>query len=148
MNTNIPAKDLTKEAPRSAYETMGGYAILPRAIDKGRATIAGTNGEYNFNCPVDNKFLSFTGLKGEDMKKALADGATDEEVLDWVNKNAPPHTEEEIKAWSDSFRSDNSYSTNPEKSGWFISECKKYGLDPSTTTLFDYLDVDDRESHK
>ena len=61
------SKDLTKVAPRSAYEKINGYGILARAIDKGRATIAGTNGEFNFDCPVDNKLLHFVGLKGEDL---------------------------------------------------------------------------------
>ncbi len=148
MNKDINAKDLKKESPRSAYETMGGYAILPRAIDKGRATIAGTQWEYNFDCPVDNKFLSFSGLKGEDMKAVLASGASDEEVLEWVKKSATSHTDEEIKEWSDHFHSDYSYTTDPDKSGWFRGECAKYGLDPDKTTLFDFLDVDDRESHK
>ena len=142
--TDIKAKDLTKVAPRSAKELLGGYAILARAIDKGRATIAGTNGEYNFDCPVDNKFLSFTGIKGPDMKAFIAEGHTDEEVLVWVSANSIPKTDEEIKAWSLAFNSDYSYSTNE----WFIGECKKYNLDPLKTTLFDFLDVDDKSSFK
>ncbi len=141
---DIKAKDLTRVAPRSAKEKMGGYAILARAIDKGRATIAGTNGEYNFDCPVDNKFLSFTGIKGSDMKAFLAEGHTDEEVLAWVKANSIPKTDAEIEAWSNAFNSDYSYSTNE----WFIGECKKLNLDPLKTTLFDFLDIDDKQSFK
>ncbi len=142
----MQAKDLTKEAPRSAYERINGYAILARAIDKGRATIAGTNGEYNFDCPVDNMLLKFTGLKGEDLKAKLAEGLSDEEIGVWVKEHSIPHTDEEIKAWGDAFRHDYSYSTDPQKSGWFIGECTRLGLDPKTTTLFDYLEVDDKVS--
>jgi hypothetical protein len=145
---DIKAKDLTKVAPRSAKELLGGYAILARAIDKGRATIAGTNGEYNFDCPVDNMFLKFTGIKGPDMKAFLAEGHTDEEVLAWVKANSIPKTDAEIEAWSESFNSDYSYSTDPAKSGWFNGECQRLGLDPAKTTLFDYLDVDDKSSFK
>jgi hypothetical protein len=39
------AKDLTREPPRSPRVRLGGYVIMARMIDKGRATINGTNGE-------------------------------------------------------------------------------------------------------
>lgn len=145
--STIQAKDLTQEAPRSAYDTsLGGYAILARAVDKGRATIAGTNGEFNFNCPADNMFLEFKGLKGEELKDVLASGASDEEVLEWVNSNGIPRTPEEIKEWSESHKSDFTYANHPDegKRAWFIGECQRLGLDPTRTTLFDYLDVDDK----
>jgi len=145
---NIQAKDLTKVAPRSAYELLGGFAILARAIDKGRADIAGTNGEYNFDCPVDNMLLSFKGIKGSDFREYLKEGHTDSEVVEWFKSNGIQKTDEEVSKWSSSFKSDFSYSTDPQKSGWFIGECKRLNLDPKTTTLFNYLDVDDRVSFK
>ena len=37
--------DLTQRPPRSTRCRLGGYALLPRMLDKGRATIAGKNGE-------------------------------------------------------------------------------------------------------
>ncbi len=40
MNT----KDLTKEAPRSPYERINGFAILARTIDKCRAVLSNVNG--------------------------------------------------------------------------------------------------------
>ena len=43
MNTT---KDLAKQAPATPRLRTGGYAILARALDKGRAEIAGTNGDY------------------------------------------------------------------------------------------------------
>jgi hypothetical protein len=48
----ISAPDLTKRAPRSPRCRLGGYALLPRMLDKGRAEIAWTNGEFPFNCPL------------------------------------------------------------------------------------------------
>ena len=138
------SKDLTKEAPRSAYTTINGYSILARAIDKGRATIAGTNGEYSFDCPVDNMLLAFTGIKGDDLKAVLAEGKSDDEIGAWVKEHSVPHTDEEIKAWNEHFHHDFSYATDPQKSGWFIGECTRLGLDPMTTTLFTMLDADDK----
>ena len=45
---------------------LGGDAILPRLLDKGRAAIAGTNGEYNYACPLDQNFLEFAGVDPEE----------------------------------------------------------------------------------
>ena len=47
--------DLTQHPPRSPRVRLGGYATLPRMLDKGRATIAGKNGEYHYNCPLDQR---------------------------------------------------------------------------------------------
>ncbi len=140
----LQSKDLTKEAPRSPYETIAGFAILPRAIDKCRAFIAGTNGEYNFHCAVDKKLFDFKGIDGESFKEFVATGATDEEIGEWVKSQGFPKTDDEIKEWSDHFREDFSYSTDPAKKDWFHGECQRLGLDPMKTTLFDFLEADDK----
>src|SRR5258707_13481264 len=46
------ATTLTKRPPRRPRCRLGGYAILPRMLDKGRAEIASTNGEFHYNCPL------------------------------------------------------------------------------------------------
>lgn len=144
--TNINAKDLTKEAPRSPYEKVGGFAILGRTIDKCRAAIAGTIGEYHFNCPVDNMLFSFKDINAEDFRTLVASGAGDDEIVEWVKTNGVHKTDEEVSAWSESFHSDFSYSTN-EKKDWFIGECTRLGLNPDKTTLFDMLVEDDKVSY-
>ncbi len=50
----LNAKDLTKEYPRSPRETLAGYVIAARMLDKCRAAISGTLGEYHFDCPLDH----------------------------------------------------------------------------------------------
>jgi hypothetical protein len=95
------APDLTKQPPRSPRVRLGGYVILARMLDKGRATIAGKNGEYNYACPSDQRFLEFAGINPDALKKELAAGKGDGEILEWINKNAKhPRTETEIAAWS------------------------------------------------
>src|SRR3989344_1167890 len=116
---NIPAKNLTKCAPRSPRERLGGFAILPRCIDKCRATLAGTNGEYKFDCGLDNRLFKFKGIVGADLKDYIGQGHTDEEITDWVKSRGTPKTDDEIAAWSEAFKTDYSYSTNPEKKVWF-----------------------------
>jgi hypothetical protein len=76
MPLNTP--DLTKFPPRSPRVRLGGYAILPRCLDKGRATLAGKQGEYHYACPLDQRFLTFAGIDPEALKKQL--GKSDTEV--------------------------------------------------------------------
>jgi hypothetical protein len=140
------AKDLTKEAPTSPRVRTGGYAILARMADKGRATIAGTQGEFHFDCPLDNYLFGFKGVQGADVKKLLEDGASNEEIAAWLDANGTPKTEEEKTAWSDSVEAARPYD-NPEKKEWFIGACKEAGCDPATSTLFDYLETDDKTTY-
>jgi len=144
MNT---APDLSKVAPRSPRVRIGGYAILARMADKGRATLNGTAGGYHFNCPVDNMLFGFKGVTGEQVRPLLASGATDEQIAAWLDKNGTPKTPAEVKAWSDSVEADRPYE-DPEHREWFAGECSRLGLKPETTTLFDYLEADDRDSFK
>jgi hypothetical protein len=139
------AKDLTKEAPASPRIRIGGYAILARTLDKGRADLAGTIGEFHFDCPLDNYLFGFKGVKGDDVKKLLAEGSTNEEIAAWIDANGEPKTEEEKKAWSDSVEAARPYD-NPEKKEWFIGVCAEAGCDPATSTLFDFLEADDKVS--
>ena len=98
---NNQAPDLTQRPPRSPRIRLGGYVILPRCIDKGRASLVGKDGEYHFDCPLDQRFLEFVGIKGADLKKQLAAGKGDGEILEWINKNAKiKHTPWEIAQWS------------------------------------------------
>ena len=101
MNTNLNAPDLTKRPPRSPRVRLGGYALLPRMLDKGRAVIAGTNGEYNYACPLDQRLLEFVGIDPEALKQQLAAGKGDKEILEWMQANRKQkRTAEEIDLWS------------------------------------------------
>lgn len=101
MSTNIPAPDLTQRPPRSARARLGGYALIPRMLDKGRAALVGKNGDYNFNCPLDQRVLEFLGIDAEPLKAELAKGKGDGEILEWINANMrSKHTSQEIVAWS------------------------------------------------
>jgi hypothetical protein len=144
---SITAKNLTQEAPRSPRNRLGGYALLARAIDKGRASIAGNVGEYHFACPLDQMLFEFKGVQADEVKKLLASGATDEQVVNWFNTNGTPKTADEIAAWGKGVEAWNPYEV-PEKKDWFAGECAKVGLKPETTTLFDWLEVDDTVSFK
>lgn len=93
------APDLRTGYPRSPNEPLGGFVLLPRIIDKCRATVAGTNGEYNYNCPLDRQFFDWTGVDADAFRKEVEAGKSDEELLAWV-KNHTGKTEDEVLSWS------------------------------------------------
>ncbi len=95
----MTAPDLRKDFPRSPNEALGHYVLLPRIIDKCRATIAGTNGEYNYNCPLDRQFFDYTRVDADAFKAEVAAGKSDEELLAWVQQHSVIKSEEEIMAW-------------------------------------------------
>jgi len=90
------AKDLAKDFPRSPRETLAGYVIAARTLDKCRATLAGTPGEYHFDCPLDNMLFGFKGVKGEDFKAQIEQDAGDQEMIDWLNQNGEKKTAEDV----------------------------------------------------
>jgi hypothetical protein len=70
-------------------------------LDKGRALIAGTMGEYKFACPLDQRFVDFAGIDPEGLKEQLAGGKGDGEILAWVLEHAKNKPNElEIQVWS------------------------------------------------
>ncbi|MEO6740946.1 MAG: DUF5069 domain-containing protein [Chthoniobacteraceae bacterium] len=103
MPTHL-AKDLRTDFPRSPRALLAGYVIAARTLDKCRAVLAGTAGEYHFDCPLDNEFLGFTGLSAEAFKAQVATGASDEEMAAWIAAHAAPHTRAEIVLWNNQLR--------------------------------------------
>jgi hypothetical protein len=140
------APDLTQHPPRSARIRLGGYAILPRMLDKGRATINGKNGEYHFNCPLDQRFLGFAGIDAASIKKQLAAGKGDGEILQWIEKNAKhKHSHVEIKAWSD-FAEQRVPMDNESRDYFSQILSKAAPKREDIGTWFELLDVDDYAS--
>lgn len=139
------APDLTREAPRSPRVLLGNYVLMARMIDKCRATIYGTAGDYHFDCPVDNMLFSFKELKGDEVRRCIATGPSDEEILSWCEANGIPRNEADVKAWSARIEESSPYD-DPRKRDWFVGECRRLGLEPGRTTLFEYLEADDEAS--
>jgi hypothetical protein len=141
MPLNTP--DLTKFPPRSPRVRLGGYVILPRCLDKGRATIAGKNGEYHYDCPLDQRFLEFAGVDAEALKKELAAGKGDGDILQWINANAKhKRTEVEIAIWSR--LAEKRSPGDVESRDYFNGMQKTVGPKrEDIITWFDLLDLDD-----
>ena len=91
------AKDLTKDYPRSPRDLLAGYIIGARTLDKCRAFLSNSIGEYHFDCPLDNMFFSFTGISSEQFKEIVSTGDDDEEIAAWDVKHAKPRERIEIR---------------------------------------------------
>jgi len=143
----IFAPDLTQRPPRSARVRLGGYAILPRMLDKGRATVAGKHGEFHYNCPLDQHFLDYVGIDAAKLKKQLAAGKGDKEILDWITANAKhKHTDQEIAAWST--YQDSRVPTDLESRQFFNDyHAKLAPKREDVVSWFDILDIDDYVSY-
>ncbi len=139
--------DLTQRPPRSPRVRLGGYVLLPRLLDKCRAELAGKNGDYHYNCPLDKRFLGFTGISAEALKTEVAKDLGDAAILTWIDANAPnKHSDHEIAQWS-SYREAAVPADNESRE--YISEqiAKAGGVAREDIgTWFEFLDFDDHVS--
>ena len=144
--TPVPPTDLTKRPPRSPRVRLGGFVILPRMLDKCRAEIAGTAGEYTYGCSRDKSFLDFVGVDADALKAELAKGLGDGEVLAWIRANAKIKREaSEIAAWS--HYQENRVPENIVSRGKFTAYHEASGAHRDDIgTWFDVLDLDDHAS--
>jgi hypothetical protein len=135
--------DLTQRAPRSPRVRLGGYAHLPRLLDKARASVAGKLGEYSYPCPVDQLFFDFTGVTPEQVVELVKAGHGDGAVLEWVRENAPLKRQDwEVQAWSASLEQRGPGSADMH--GWVAGLLGKTGPQrDDIRTFFELLDFDD-----
>lgn len=133
--------DLRKEFPRSMRFKLAGYAHLARMIDKCRAVLAGTEGEYIYPCPMDDRLLEFTGITSEQFTAAVTANSTDERVVTWLEKKAKPRRPAELEEWNQKLLARGP--SSPESAARF----KKYldAIDPSRTDITAWSDLQDLE---
>ena len=140
----IPAMktpDLTQRPPRSPRVRLGGFTILPRVLDKARATLAGTNGDYKFNNPLDNVLFGFVGVSADEFLGQVQAGAGDFDMLQWLNTTArkAPHEIATWSAWTETF-----VDHDVETREWLLGRVQ--ALDARRADIggvFDYLNLDD-----
>ncbi|MEP5351922.1 MAG: DUF5069 domain-containing protein, partial [Luteolibacter sp.] len=102
---DIPAIDLTQTFPRSPRDTsIGGYVVAARCVDKCRAVLNGTAGEYHSGCPLDEVWLDFAGIKYKAFHKFVSSGADDAAISDWVTKKSKQKKRSQVIAWNNKMR--------------------------------------------
>lgn len=142
--------DLTQHAPRSPRVRLGGYVILPRMLDKCRATLKGKQGDYEYGCSLDGYFLDFVGIDPEALKQEVAKGLGDGALLAWIEARARfkrlPHEIVAFSHWHES-----RVPTTPEKRAKLSSLQASTPAGAARTdvgTWFELLDLDDHASFK
>ena len=120
---------------------LGGYAHLARMIDKCRAVLARTEGEYIYPCPMDERLLEFVRLTSDQFTVAVTTNTTDEGVLAWFQQHAQPHQPAEVEDWNQRLLARGP--SSPESAIRF----RKYldAIDPSRTDLTAWSDLQDLE---
>lgn len=142
---DLARPDLTQFPPRSPRVKLGGYAHLPRLLDKARAFAAGKNGGYHYNCPLDRRFFDFTAIDHEAMLAEIKVGRTDTQMLAWINARTSRQPWE-IAAWSEWLSQLGVGSADMHE--WFVAMIKGNAPDrEDITTFFDLLDLDDYVSY-
>ena len=136
--------DLTLAPPRSARAELAGLMLLPRTIDKLRALLPGGNpGVYLINSKVvgiSGYLMLRLGITEEELKRVVADAASEEDVVAWVQTKADPKTYAEISGTISHLQPKHS------EDEAFVREMYKEILSeqPDLKYLVDIIDADDR----
>ena len=133
--------DLRKSFPHSMQSKMEGYVHLARMIDKCRAVLAGTEGEYIYPCPMDERLMEFAGITVDQFTAAVKPSPSDEVVAQWFTRTAKAHPPAELEAWNRMMLTRGP--STPEKQDYFNK--LRDAVDPSRTDLTSWADLQDLE---
>jgi len=100
--------DLENGIPRSPNDRLMGIPMLPRTIDKARAKLAGTIGEYVFGrkSSFDAALLDFLDLTDERFLDGVRVSKDDDAMAAWLKSNARPLSAAQIDAFAAEFLND------------------------------------------
>ena len=144
MAPKIFSLDLTQRPPRGFRVRLGNYVILARVLDKGRATLAGKNGEFEYGSTMDQYFCQFAGIDADALLRELATGKADGEVLQWVKTHSKtPRAAWEIEAWS-SYMEKRGPDSDAETLAFFADYIARLSKDrDDIKTWFEAIELDD-----
>jgi hypothetical protein len=120
---------------------MEGYVHLARMIDKCRAVLAGTEGDYIYPCPMDERLMEFAGITADQFTAAVKPNPSDEAVAIWFTQTAKPHPPAELEAWNRTMLTRGP--STPEKQKYFNK--LRDAVDPVRTDLISWADLQDLE---
>ena len=130
-----------KSFPRSMRVKLEGYVHLARMIDKCRAVLAGTEGEYIYPCPMDDRLMEFAGITVDEFTAAVKANPSDEAVATWFPQTAKAHPPAELDAWN---RDDAESRTELAREPGVLDKHRD-AVDPSRTDLTAWADLQDLE---
>lgn len=83
--------DLTREYPRGPREQLDGMMLLPRAIDKARAQLAGKLGNYvYYGCRFNRRLFNTLGVTDDEFLDTVRGAPDDDAVAQWIREYVRP----------------------------------------------------------
>jgi|SRR5690348_4983489 len=142
MNLTAPVIDLTNSYPRGPRERLAGMSMLARTTDKARAQLAGTLGEYVYDCPMDRQLFSTLGIAGDEFLEVVSRSPDDIAVVAWLRGRDAIPEGEALDAHNDTI--ENWAPKSPEGKARFERQREMIAPDrPDVTTWTDLLDIEE-----
>jgi hypothetical protein len=137
--------DLTTSYPRSVRDKLFGLVQIGRTIDKGEATAKGTNGEYHYNCPMDQAVFAFLGIDHDALLDVIKHAKSNTEVESYVKTFIDKKSPQEIEAWNKAWLA---HEPDNDDSRKFFLELRNTVAPDRTdvTTWADILDLDEKRN--
>ncbi|HYZ16639.1 MAG TPA: DUF5069 domain-containing protein [Candidatus Acidoferrum sp.] len=137
-------KDLTTSYPRSAKEKLLGVVQLARAIDKGAAFANGTQGEYNYDCPLDRAVFALLDIDGDKLLDVIKNAQSEADVVTYVKPFVEKKSPAEIEAFNKAFLA-RKPEPGSDSEAYFLELRGQVAPDRTdVTTWADLLDLDEK----
>ncbi|HEX5273728.1 MAG TPA: DUF5069 domain-containing protein [Candidatus Rubrimentiphilum sp.] len=134
---------MSKAPPRSPKLQLDGLAMLPRTIDKLRATLPGGNpGVYKIE-GFSKRLLDTIAVSEDDLRDAVRDAKSDDDVVEWLREHADTSKYEEFTRYI----SKRSLDDVKDKAA-FMERYPILKRRPDIYYLADMLEADDAEMFK
>jgi Domain of unknown function (DUF5069) len=91
--------DLTTSYPRSVHDKLFGLVQIGRTLDKGKAVAEGKEGEYHYNCPMDQAVFGFLGIDHDALLNVIKNAKNNAEVESYVKTYIDKKSPQEIETW-------------------------------------------------
>lgn len=141
------ARDMrdSKDFPRSPRETLGGYVLAARALDKCRADLVGWEGDYHSNCPLDQTWRKFAETDYKAFRLFVATGATDDAVAAWIGEHAKIRSRADIVVWNNRQRDQCLNDLSPELQE-YLEDDMMSAIPPNHVVyrFFDIYDIEEK----
>lgn len=96
MSLPYPACDLREHAPRAATVQLGGLLFLARTIDKMRAKLQNTIGEYRIGPGISFYLFEWLGITEAQFEEAVRAAKNDDDIVAWLHANTDAATYPDI----------------------------------------------------
>lgn len=137
--------DLRKQPPRAARDTMLGFYLLPRTVDKIRAELPGGNlGQYlNHDTGFSAYVVRRAGLDMNELRKAVADAPDEAALVEWLRARVDPAAAPDLNAKLETFVVER---MTPDDRVLVRRRHPVMADRPDLTKILDVLDADDRHT--